>query len=123
MALAAFTATINQSLGDGRYSVDAAPLTDPSGTAAPSTATVAADIATLVADGATPTQAHVNTLNTDWGTFLTAETAYRAAAGTAIGGSNATLLLDTSKFTKLNQVEAAIKSLLQQVRASGRFTA
>lgn len=29
--------------------------------------TVASDVATLVADGATPTQAHVNTLNTNWG--------------------------------------------------------
>jgi hypothetical protein len=42
------------------------------GGALPSTATVAANIATLVADGATPTQAHVNTLNTNWGLYLTA---------------------------------------------------
>lgn len=30
-------------------------------------ATVSTDVATLVADGASPTQAHVNTLNTDFG--------------------------------------------------------
>jgi hypothetical protein len=34
--------------------------------------TVAADVAVLVADGATPTQAHVTTLNTGWGTLNTA---------------------------------------------------
>lgn len=33
---------------------------------------VAAAIATLVSDGASPTQGHVNTLNTAWGTFKTA---------------------------------------------------
>lgn len=44
------------------------------GTAA-AQATVTADIATLVADGATPTQAHVNTLNTDYTAFLATLTA------------------------------------------------
>jgi hypothetical protein len=39
---------------------------------------VAANIATLVAEGATPTQGNVNTLNTNWGTFLTAENNKRA---------------------------------------------
>lgn len=34
--------------------------------------TVAANIATLVADGAAPTQAHVNTLNTSWSNFTMA---------------------------------------------------
>lgn len=33
-------------------------------------ATVAADIAVLVADGASPTQGHVTTLNTDWTALL-----------------------------------------------------
>lgn len=122
MALAAFTATLNQSLGDGRYNVQAGSLSDPSATAAPATATVAADVATLVADGASPTQGHVNTLNTDWGTFLTAETSYRAEVATAIGGADATLLLDTSKFTTMNQVKAAINNILQAAASSGKFT-
>lgn len=47
-------------------------------TASPSSTAVAADVATLVADGIAPTQAHVNTLNSDWGTFLTALNAYKA---------------------------------------------
>lgn len=122
MSLAAFTATLNQSLGAGSYSVDAKGLSDPSATAAPATTTVAANIATLVADGASPTQGHVNTLNTNWGTFLTSETAYRAAVATAIGGDSVVVLFDTSKFTKLNQVKAALAAILQSAAASGKFT-
>lgn len=122
MALAAFTATLKQSLGDGAYNVLPAGLSDPSATAAPATATVAANVATLVADGATPTQAHVTTLNTNWGAFLTGETAYRAAVGTAIAGADLTVLFDTSKFTKLNQVKAALAAVLQSAQASGIFT-
>lgn len=44
-----------------------------------STATVAADVATLVADGATPTQGHVDTLNTDWTAYLASLTAAASA--------------------------------------------
>jgi hypothetical protein len=123
MALAAFTATLNQSLGDGRHNVQRGGLSDPSATAAPASTTVAANIATLVADGATPTQAHVTTLNTNWGTFLTSETAYRAAVATAIGGADLTVLFDTSKFTTMNQVKAALDSILRAASGSGKFTA
>lgn len=41
----------------------------------PDSTAVAAAVATLVADGATPTQAHVTALNTAWGTLLTNSTA------------------------------------------------
>ncbi len=41
-------------------------------TTLPDYTSVAADIAVLVADGASPTQGHVNTLNSDWATFKTA---------------------------------------------------
>ena len=123
MALAAFAVKINQSLGDGKYDVAGSGLSDPSASAAPASATVAANIATLVTDGASPTQGHVNTLNTNWGTFLTSETAYRAAAATVVGGSDFTVILNTSKFTKMNQVQAAVKAFLQQAAASGKFVA
>lgn len=63
--------------------------TDPSTAAntaaiAMATTTVAANIATLVADGASPTQGHVNTLNTNWGTLLTLIDAAKVAAAAAI---------------------------------------
>lgn len=45
------------------------------------TTTVAANVATLVADGASPTQGHVNTLNTNWTTLLAQITALKAAQG------------------------------------------
>lgn len=121
MALAAFTATLNQSLGDSQYNVQAGGLTDPT-TTAPVTTSVAADVATLVADGASPTQAHVTTLNTDWGTLLTAINAYTAASATAIGGADVTILFNTSKFTNMNQVRAASNALLRSAAASGMFT-
>lgn len=122
MALYGFTASLNQSLGDGRYNVSIGGLGDPSSVAAPSSAAVAADVATLVADGASPTQAHVTTLNTDWGTFLTAETAYRAAVGGAVGGADFTVIFNLTKFTKLNQVKAALDHVLRAAAASGKFT-
>lgn len=92
----------------------------------PATATVAADIATLVADGASPTQAHVNALNTAWGTFLTAFTAYVAAVTALDAGlvdANVTLVVDTTAVTKVNQVKAALASLLKQCVGTGKFTA
>lgn len=46
----------------------------------PATTTVAANIATLVADGASPTQAHVTTLNGNWTTYLAALSAAITAA-------------------------------------------
>lgn len=42
----------------------------PEATQTVASTTVAANIATLVADGAAPTQAHVTTLNTNWAALL-----------------------------------------------------
>ena len=116
MSLASFFATINQALGDGKYSADAQPTNDPKAdtatavtdlatlttaiaaavTAEPSYTTVAADIATLVSDGASPTQAHVNALNTAWGTFKTAQDAFVADVSAL---STATVSADLTKIT------------------------
>jgi len=97
MALAAVNITLGQSLGDGRYSVAV------KGGSVPDFATVTTDVATLVADGVSPTQAHVNTLNTDY-TALTA----------AING-DLTVLWDGATFTKRNQLRAALKAVLAAV--------
>lgn len=106
MSNIALTVTVGQSIGNGGYSITNGVLANPNGTP-PSTATVAADIATLVADGASPTQGHVTTLNTDWGTFLTAETAFRG--GVSALTANVTLLYDPSAITNMNQLRAALK--------------
>lgn len=106
MSNIALTVTVKQALDGGRYSISNGALANPNASP-PSTATVAADIATLVADGALPTQAHVTTLNSDWGTFLTAETAYRGGVGALT--ANVTLLYDPSAITNMNQLRAALK--------------
>lgn len=97
MALAAVNLTIGQSLGDGRYGVTA------KGASAPDFATVTADIATLVADGASPTQAHVTTLNTDY-----------APLAAAING-DVTVVWNTTNVTKRNQLRHALQVALKMV--------
>jgi len=74
----------------------------------PSTATVAADVATLVADGVTPTQGHVNTLNTDWGTYLTAENLKRAGV----------VNIEYDTTLTINQIREAIRSLLFKIEGT-----
>lgn len=59
------------------------------------TTTVNSDVATLVADGATPTQAHVNTLNTDW-------TALKAGTGAIPSQTDLVVSFDGTKWTRSN---------------------
>jgi len=64
---------------------------------------VIADIATLVADGATPTQAHVSTLNTDWVTLkkhVVDLRHYTASAHSAVDSNIATLVADGASPTQ-----------------------
>lgn len=127
------TASINVKLGKagapGQYdtnfvggSGDIVALAAAAVAAAPSSATVAADIATLVADGATPTQAHVNTLNTDWGTFLTALTAYEAAVASvnsSVGNGDVTVIVNQANVTKTIHLQALLRSILQRIGGLG----
>lgn len=71
------------------------------------TTTVAADVATLVADGATPTQAHVTTLNTDWAALL-------AGTGAVPARQHAVLSFDTTKWTRTT-LRQALRALLNAV--------
>jgi hypothetical protein len=64
---------------------------------------LAAAVAVLVADGATPTQAHVTTAN--------------AALPTVQGDLQVSY--DTAKITTVNQLKAAFAQLLQAARGSG----
>lgn len=116
MANSGITVTIRHALPDGNFNVTDGSVADPN-SAAPSTTTVAADVATLVADGATPTQAHVTTLNTDWATFLTAYNSYKA--GVAALTSHVTLLYDPSQVNTMNKVRAVLRHL--ELRLAGRI--
>lgn len=86
-------------------------------TAVPSTVAVAADVATLVADGATPTQAHVTTLNTDWGTLNTALAAMVPETGDVY------VSFDATKITTRRQLREALEQVLIQATGSGTVTA
>lgn len=97
MALAAVKVTVGQSLGDGRYSSVV------KGGAVPGLTTVSANIATLVADGASPTQAHVTTLNTNFTAF-----------STALGG-DVVLIWDGSVVTHRNQIRSVLLTMLKAV--------
>jgi hypothetical protein len=101
MANVVITASLNQAIPGGGYSVS-------TGTA-PDSVTVAANVATLVADGASPTQAHVTTLNTNFGLMNAAYTA------------NASLSFDTSAVTTMNQLRALLRAF--EALCAGRLTA
>jgi hypothetical protein len=83
------------------------------------------DIGVLVADGATPTQAHVTTLNGHWTTMKTdmialhaAIVAYEAdiAAGTTVGG-DVLLSFDAVKVGSRSVMRRALANLLQVLEA------
>lgn len=103
MARVGFGATVGASFGEGQYSIQA-------GSANTATAAVADAVAVLVADGASPTEAHVTDLNNAW-------TAYLAAAQ-----KNVTLDVDNSVVTSMNALRRALDALLLLARASGKFT-
>src|SRR5689334_15299312 len=97
MALASVAYSIVHAVQDGRYSLAPKSSPDPS-----SYGTVATDIATLVSDGASPTQGHVNTLNTDW-------TAYKASIDAI--SADCTLFYDPSKVQNRGQALALIQHI------------
>lgn len=96
MARAGFSVTIGQSLGDGKHNT--------SSRAHDGGTSLASAVATAVADGATPTQAHVTAINT-------ALTAYTAG--------DLELTYDTTKVTTLNQLKAACAELIFRAQAAG----
>ena len=119
MARIAFGATLGGDLGNGRFNTSSgsvAPAATSAGVAAGTlTTNVAAAVAVLVADGASPTQAHVNTLNTAWGLLATAI----AAANTATAAANVVLDYDDAVVTTKNGLRAAVRRILHTVDGSG----
>lgn len=119
MARIAFVCTIGTALKEGRFSTSSgarAAHSVPAGLAAGTlTTNVAAAVAQLVTDAGSPTQGHVNTLNTAWGLLATAI----AATSTATLAGDAVLDIDTAVITTQNGVRAAVRELLQTVAGSG----
>lgn len=72
--------------------------------------TVDTAVGVLVADAASPTQAHVNTLNTAW-------TASKSA-GTAVGTGGLSIFFDTTKITTKGQLKIALDAFMDRIRGS-----
>jgi hypothetical protein len=79
----------------------------------PDTTDVAAAIAVLVADGATPTEAHVTTLNDAWVIYLAAITAYSASSA----AGNMVLSMDTAVVTTKRKARAGIATFMQAINS------
>ena len=93
---------------------------------------VANAVATLVADGASPTQAHVTTLNTAWGTLNTGITALHAAVDTvntdntplaATVNADLTVLFNASNIGTKNAFVIAMRTIIDRlVNGTSWFT-
>lgn len=118
MANVGLTVALNQALPNGRYSVTPGVIADPNGVA-PSYTTLAAAIATAVADGASPTQGHVSAVNAAWATFKTAFDAYTGTVGTVT--ANMTLLFDPTAVVNMNQAREGLRQFDKLL--AGRLTA
>lgn len=133
MARLALGATLGQSHGGGKFNTSSGAIVpnltvattadDNAGTVSGTlTTNVAAAVAVLVADAASPTQAHVNTLNTTWGLLATAIATAKtstAAAKVAVASKDVILDIDTSVVTTQNGVRAAMRELMQALAGSG----
>jgi hypothetical protein len=80
-----------------------------------STATVTADIATLVADGASPTQAHVTTLNTDYTALLAGIAAIPAVKDLVVS-------FDNTKITSYSSMDKAFNAILKALKGANYLT-
>lgn len=75
--------------------------------------TVTADVATLVADGATPTEAHVTTLDTDW---------TAAVAGQDAASDDVVLTVNATNVVTLTALRRAMAALYQYYAGSNLLT-
>jgi hypothetical protein len=107
MAYAGISVTLGQSLPGGRFSTTHGAASDVT-----AYSSVASAIATLVADGASPTQAHVTTLNTAWTTLKAALDTHAAA--------DVSLLYNTATVNTTNKGSSALRAIEQQF--IGRLT-
>lgn len=73
-------------------------------------------LATLVADGASPTQAHVTSANSAYTTLKTDIGAMNLPSGCAI------LIYDTANVTNFNDLKNALAAALNAVRGNGTLS-
>lgn len=114
MAVKAYKITLGQSLGEGRYSTSSS---NAGATVSASTALITAvqdAMTTLQADGASPTEAHVDTADTAWIALSAALT----LLNTTLTG-NIVILVDDAVITNTNAVRAALKEAQALIAASG----
>lgn len=120
MARQSIKVTIGTAFGEGRLTPDA----NQTGAGLNATTLVAdqvlsaASLATLVADGAAPTQAHVTAFAATY-TTLAADI---AALNTAITG-DVQITWDTTKVTTITQLKRAFDAALQAAGGGGILTA
>lgn len=75
--------------------------------------TVDADVAVLVADGATPTQGHVDTLNTDWTALV---------AGKDAAPDDVVMIVNATNVVTLTALRRAMDRLYQYYAGSSVLT-
>src|ERR1019366_6500603 len=83
--------------------------------------TFVSDLATLVADGTTPTQGHVTSVNSDWTTLkaeIDALTTGASGAQTA-AGHTVTVTFDVTDFADWGVFNAALRAIGVQAIAAG----
>ena len=93
---------------------------------------VASAIATLVADGASPTQGHVNTLNTAWGLLSTAMTTTKTAtaaakvsattANSGASGADVILQINATNVVTKNKLLEIVRGFLLRIDGSSLLT-
>lgn len=81
----------------------------------PSTAAVESAVATLEADGATPTQGHVTALRSAWNALVTALGVY--------GGPDVLLDINTANVTTQKAVREALRELERRIAGTGMTVA
>lgn len=85
--------------------------------------TVAANIATLVADGASPTQGHVNTLDTNWAALKALiDTAVADAAALPGTGGDVVLQVNAGNVVTKNKLDEILRFMRQQIEGSNLLT-
>lgn len=129
MAGQTVTATIGQSIPNGQYRIETAGVGDQSTTltadiAAYDTlaATVVSTLATLVADGASPTQAHVTAVNNAYTALKASYVTLKADTNSAAGYDFA-VVINLAKVTSKNALVGAWRSVLRTIEGSGSVAA
>ena len=110
MARRTINITLGQALADGKFNSSATSATSAVAASIGTLQTdVEAAVAVLVADGVTPTQAHVNTAAAAWALLL-------AAINVA---PNVVVDFDDAVVTSQNALRAAVAAALKDVAGSG----